>query len=202
MSSHEPVLQWSQENLNQLSLQELVQIILAQQEIIEQLSQEIERLRVSRDLDSQTSSKPPSTDLLKKSEKGTGTEPERPADQKKRKPGGQPGHPGKTRQGFSRIDRREVLRPQQCSHCGQNEWESEPVKVEVQQVAELVERPIEVVEDQRHHCQCRQCGHTMHPHQARINHPRTRFRSQTPSSAGMARELRTSALTIRAIDSK
>lgn len=160
MSSHEPVHQWSQENLNQLSPQELVQIIVAQRKIIEQLSEEIERLRVSRDLDSQTSSKPPSTDLLKKSEKRTGTEPERPADEKKRKPGGQPGHPGKTRQGFRRIDRREVLRPQQCSHCGQREWFDELVKVEVQQVAELVERPIEIVEYQRHHCQCRRCGQT------------------------------------------
>ena len=34
------------------------------------------------------------------------------------------------------------------------------MKVEVQQVAQLVERPIEVVEYQRHHCQCSNCGQT------------------------------------------
>ncbi len=143
-----------------MSKAELVQIILEWQNLLKQLTEEINLLRVSRDLDSQTSSKPPSTDLLKKSETRTATEPETTADQKKRKPGGQPGHPGKTRQGFSRIDRIEVLRPPQCSHCGQRECSDEPVKVEVQQVAELVERPIEVVEYQRHHCQCRRCGQT------------------------------------------
>jgi len=30
----------------------------------------------------------------------------------------------------------------------------------VQQVAQLVERPIEIVEYQRHSCQCAHCGHT------------------------------------------
>jgi len=39
---------------------------IAQQEQINQLTQEIERLKASLNLDSQTSSKPPSTDLLKK----------------------------------------------------------------------------------------------------------------------------------------
>ncbi|NEN94049.1 MAG: hypothetical protein F6J94_19555 [Moorea sp. SIO1F2] len=36
----------------------------------------------------------------------------------KRKPGGQPGHKGKTRKGFGRVDRCEMLRPLQCSICG------------------------------------------------------------------------------------
>jgi len=39
---------------------------IAQQAQINQLTQEIERLKASLNLDSQTSSKPPSTDLLKK----------------------------------------------------------------------------------------------------------------------------------------
>ncbi|NEO41047.1 MAG: hypothetical protein F6J90_33875 [Moorea sp. SIOASIH] len=58
---------------------------------------------ISRDLDSQTSSKPPSSDLLKKSEK----KPSLPSESNtsaKRKPGGQPGHKGKTRKGFGRVD--------------------------------------------------------------------------------------------------
>ena len=61
---------------NLLPKDELVGIVLAQQNIIDQLKQEInqlqkkiEKLKVSRDLDSKTSSKPPSTDLPKKSEK-------------------------------------------------------------------------------------------------------------------------------------
>nr|MDJ0571573.1 DUF6444 domain-containing protein [Pleurocapsa sp. MO_192.B19] len=87
------------EELNQLSKAELVQIILTQQKLIEQLRQEIEKLKLSRDLDSQTSSKPPSTDLLKKSEKPKASEDEADDHDKKRKPGGQPGHQGKTRKG-------------------------------------------------------------------------------------------------------
>ncbi|EKF00828.1 hypothetical protein FDUTEX481_08519, partial [Tolypothrix sp. PCC 7601] len=55
------------ESLNQLSKQELVEIIIEQSKVIGELQktvlelqQEIERLKVSRDLDSKTSSKPPS----------------------------------------------------------------------------------------------------------------------------------------------
>ncbi|ELR96439.1 hypothetical protein GLO73106DRAFT_00002330 [Gloeocapsa sp. PCC 73106] len=57
------------DELRQLPTEKLVEIILTQQKIIEELQQEIERLKISLNLDSQTSSKPPSTDLLKKSER-------------------------------------------------------------------------------------------------------------------------------------
>jgi len=63
------------EDLRQLPPEKLVEIILAQQAQLVQLTQEIEKLKVSLDLDSQTSSKPPSTDLLKKSEKGKDLNP-------------------------------------------------------------------------------------------------------------------------------
>ena len=76
----------------------------------------------------------------------------------KRKPGGQPGHPGSTRKGFGRVDRYEILRPIQCSDCQATSFETEPVQIDSQQVAQLVERPIEIVEYQRLHCQCRRCG--------------------------------------------
>lgn len=35
---------------------------------------------------------------------------------------------------------------------------SEPIKIEKQQVAQLVERPIEIVEYHRHRCCCQHCG--------------------------------------------
>ncbi|MEM8723198.1 MAG: hypothetical protein AAGE84_28595 [Cyanobacteria bacterium P01_G01_bin.39] len=47
-----------QEKLSQLSKEELVGIILTQLEAIESLKEEIERLKISRDLDSKISSKP------------------------------------------------------------------------------------------------------------------------------------------------
>ena len=45
-----------------------------------------------------------------------------------------------------------------CFACGQTQFGTEAIKVEKQQVAQLVERPIEIVEYQRHTCQCQHCG--------------------------------------------
>lgn len=149
--------QFDPENLKQLPTQELVAIILEQQRLIEQLTQAVNALQGRLHLDSQTSSLPPSTDLLKKPEKAKAKE-QPGAETPKRKPGGQPGHPGKTRKGFGRVDRYEVLRPQQCPHCGNFEFATEPLSVQVQQVAQLVERPIEIVEYQQQSCQCAHCG--------------------------------------------
>jgi len=123
------------EQLNQLSKQELVEIIVSQQQQIQELTQEIERLKLSQNLDSQTSSKPPSTDLLKKNENNQ----EKPSSNKQtstnKKPGGQPGHQGNTRKGFGHIDRYEITRPESCPHCGNQQLNSEPVKIDKQQVA-------------------------------------------------------------------
>ena len=105
-----------QATLRQLSTEQLVNIIVQQQQVIEQqqqaieqLTQEVNRLKVSLGLDSQTSSQPPSTDLLKKPEKAK-EQPEGTAEAPKRKPGGQLGHLGKTRKGFGRVDRYEIRR--------------------------------------------------------------------------------------------
>jgi transposase len=57
------------ERLPQLPSSELVKIVVQQQLVIEQLKQEVVRLKASLQKDSTTSSKPPSTDLLKKPEK-------------------------------------------------------------------------------------------------------------------------------------
>ena len=157
-------LKLDRETLGQLGLEQLVDIIIEQAIATEKLNkrileleQEVEKLKISRDLDSKTSSKPPCGDILKKSE----LKPEdnnEDSQTTKRKPGGQPGHTGKTRKGFSRVDRFEILRPQFCHCCGQTDFVSEPRKIETQQVAQLVECPIEVVEYHRHTCVCSGCG--------------------------------------------
>lgn len=158
MSQSQLGSQLKADELNQLSKAELGQIILTQQKLIEELKREIEKLKLSPNLDSKTSSKPPSTDLLKKSEKAKQDEDNKRDQKKKKKPGGQPGHQGKTRKGFARIDRIEIRQPDICSHCGQTEFADLPVKVDSRQVAQLVDKPIEVVEYHRHHCQCSRCG--------------------------------------------
>lgn len=154
------------ETLRQLAHSQLVEIIIEQAIAIEQLKSRvveletvIEKLKVSRDLDSTRSSKPPSGDILKKTEKKLEDKPEE-NEGAKRKPGGQPGHQGKTRKGFGRVDRFEILRPQVCSCCGQRKFIGSPIKIETQQVAQLVERPIEIVEYQRYTCICSECGET------------------------------------------
>ncbi len=142
--------QHSNDDLYQLSKEELV-------EIIKGLQTEIVRLKEILNLDSKTSSKPPSQDIIKKSEKQKSTSD---TDEKepKRKPGGQPGHEGKTRKGFGRVDRIEILRPEVCLHCGGTHFTTDTTKVEIQQVAQLVANPIEIVEYHRHHYQCTHCG--------------------------------------------
>jgi transposase len=158
--------QLDREILGQLATEQLVDMIIEQAIAIDQLKSRvielesvIEKLKVSRDLDSTTSSKPPSADILKKTEKKLEDEVGE-SETPKRKPGGQPGHPGKTRKGFGRVDRFDILRPQVCKCCGQREFSNEPIKIETQQVAQLVERPIEIVEYQRYTCICSECGET------------------------------------------
>ena len=58
--------------------------------------------------------------------------------QPKRSPGGQPGHQGKTRKGFGRVDRYEVLKPLVCAKCGSLRWNDTSVQINTQQVAQLV----------------------------------------------------------------
>ena len=116
------------ESLKQLSPGQMVRIILQQQQLIEQLQQELERLKAQQRTDSQTSSKPPSSDLLVKSEKYQ--EATQKAQEGKRKPGGQPGHPGKTRKGFGRVDKYEVLRPRSCPNCGGEQFVEAAVAVQ------------------------------------------------------------------------
>jgi transposase len=143
------------EIIEQWSHEELVKLVLRQQKIIERLEQEIERLKDKQPSNSQTSSKPPSSDLLQKSEKAK--EEKKEEGEQKRLPGGQPGHIGKTRKGFERVDRYELSEPSVCDHCGSREL-SEAISIQKQQVACLVARPIEIVEFQRAKCQCLSCG--------------------------------------------
>jgi len=146
-----------QAQLNQLSKEELVSLVVEARQKLKELEERITQLTISLKLDSKNSSKPPSTDLLKKSEKPKPTSQEEES-KPKRKPGGQPGHQGSTRKGFNRMDRVSILSPVQCEHCGSALAETAVVKTEKQQVAQLVARPIEIVEYHRQHCQCVHCG--------------------------------------------
>lgn len=131
--------QFERESLEQMSQPVLVDIILRQQESIQQLFEEVTRLKAIINRNSSDFSKPPSSDFLKKSEIAKAA----PAAVEKRKAGGQPGDLGATRTGFGQVDRFEVVRPQECPKCGGQTWIE--IGVKTRQCARLVEKPIEVV---------------------------------------------------------
>ena len=99
------------EIVDQLSREELVKIVLTQQKLIEKLQQELENLKERQPSNSKTSSKPPSSDLIQKSETAKVDNSKESESEAKRKPGGQPGHIGKTRKGFGRVDRYQISTP-------------------------------------------------------------------------------------------
>ena len=85
--------QFERAALEQMSQSVLVDVILRQQESIQELFEEVARLKGIINRNSSDSSKPPSSDFLKKSEIAKAEI----ADSGKRKAGGQPGHRGATR---------------------------------------------------------------------------------------------------------
>jgi len=141
------------ESLEKLTHQELVDIVLQFQELIFKQNETLEKLKSHLGKDSKTSSKPPSSDLLQRPEKAK--EEEKPQG---RRPGGQKGHEGKTRKGFGRIDRTEILPAKKCNHCGSENLEKTGIRERRQVVAQLVERPIEIVEYRQECTHCKDCG--------------------------------------------
>ncbi len=122
------------EIVEQWSREELFKLVLRQQKLIEKLEQELEKLKERQPSNSKTSSKPPSSDLIQKSETAKVDNSSEAESEPKRKPGGQPGHIGKTRKGFGRVDRYQISTPESCEHCGSREL-SEIIGYSKQQVA-------------------------------------------------------------------
>jgi DNA-binding protein H-NS len=139
----------------QQQLQQQQRKLTEKQQLIEEQQQEIEQLKEAlnklKNRDSSNSSIPPSAEQLKK-----------PSDKSKRKKGFKRGpkydHPGKTRNGFGQADQIIELELETCPMC---QAAVEPVTAsagKVQQVAELVDQPVEIREYRRRLCQCANCG--------------------------------------------
>jgi transposase len=80
------------EIVDQLSREELVKIVLTQQKLIQKLQQEFEKLKERQPSNSKTSSKPPSSDLIQKSELAKVDNSKESEKEPNPKPGGQRGH--------------------------------------------------------------------------------------------------------------
>jgi len=132
-----------------------------------QLQQRLERLegelaRTREELakarkDSSNSSKPPSSDIVKP------PKPPETSQEGKRKIGAQPGHPRHERRAFTPVEVDEVIEHalDRCPRCG-GQLSKAPEAPRVIQQAELVEKPIRVVEHRALAHWCHRCGKVRH----------------------------------------
>jgi hypothetical protein len=121
---------------------------------LSQLQAEVEQLKEAlRKLSSRTSensSQSPSTDGYKKKSKEI--------KRRRKKQGPKYGHVGKTRNGFASVDHKIELHCERCPKCGSAVEQIADAPVRRHQIAELVEKPVEVREYQRPKYECSACG--------------------------------------------
>jgi transposase len=149
----------------ELSREELIELVGALKEVVQVLQGENAKLRervgeLERwlGMNSQNSSKPPSSDAP--------WAPKPPASRpdSDRKQGGQPGHPGHCRKliPVEQVTRLEKIKPVRCPDCGR-ELVGEDSHPERRQVWDLPEVRPEVTEYQRHTLGCPHCGRSVMP---------------------------------------
>ncbi|NJL57206.1 IS66 family transposase, partial [bacterium] len=130
----------SREQLRQLDKELLIGIILELRELVYEQSARIQALENQLAKNSTNSSKPPSSDGLKKAkslrEKG------------QRKTGGQKGHPGTTLEMTAEPDEVVLHTPESCDHCGTMLADAPVSGVERRQVFDIPPVRIQVTEHQ------------------------------------------------------
>ena len=117
-------------------------------ELFAKLESRIEGLEKRLNLNSSNSSKPPSSDGLKRKTKSL-----RPKNTR-RKPGGQPGHPGQTLQQSPAPDITHTIALDRCPDCGADLRDEPLAREEKRQVFDLPPIAMEVSE---HRAQCKWC---------------------------------------------
>jgi transposase len=133
--------------LSQLSKDQLIALLLAQEARIAELER---RLGLNRS----NSGKPPSSDGLKKPPRTSSLR--QPSGQK---PGGQPGHPGERLRRSETPDAVIDHYPPSCAACGALLTKAMATDFVARQVFDLPEpRPLIVTEHRAHGCRCAACG--------------------------------------------
>ncbi len=144
----------SREELERLTKEELIELLLKQAELLVQLQAELEVLRVQLDkgrkppTTSKNSSQPPSRDQKRSL----------PADRQRRKHGPPAGHPKHVRQFVACPDRVVTVRNATCPACQADLREQPGQLVAVNQITELPAIPTEVIEVRQYAQVCPQCG--------------------------------------------
>jgi transposase len=115
------------------------------------LTAKILELEEKLNTNSKNSSKPPSQDPFRT---------KRSSEPSGRKPGGQPGHPGHSRQIFpqDKLSKTIELKPSSCPNCNGTVFDEHPVFVECKQIVELPEIQPEVTQYNILTCRCGKCG--------------------------------------------
>ena len=133
-------------------LQQVIQELRARVQQLEQANQQLQEQLAKEQKNSSTSSKPPSSDIVKP------PKPSLEPNQDKRKIGGQPGHPPHVRLPFppEKITKTELYQLPCCPKCGQDlEKMSEPPRI-VQQI-DLAEIKFTIEEHRSHMSWCPHC---------------------------------------------
>ena len=138
---------------------ELISTLIARnaelQELVVSQASRIAELERRLGLNSGNSGKPPSSDGLKKQPRRTQSLRMRSG----KKPGGQPGHPGKTLRQVTDPDAAIEHFPNTCAGCGGALEAGASEGFTARQVFDLPKpQPLEVIEHRAHVCRCGKCG--------------------------------------------
>lgn len=128
------------------------QVEMLQKQVAE-LQKEVQRLKDQLAKNSRNSSKPPSSDGLKK------PSPKSLRPRGKRKPGGQKGHSGSTLKMASNPDQTVVYPVNQCQRCGHRLANEASIDVEKRQVFDIPPIQMGITEHQAEIKHCSHCGH-------------------------------------------
>lgn len=128
------------------------QVELLQKQMVE-LQKEVQRLKDQLAKNSRNSSKPPSSDGLKK------PSPKSLRPRGKRKPGGQKGHLGSTLKMVDNPDYSVLYPVNQCQHCGHRLADEASIDVEKRQVFDIPPIQMGVTEHKAQIKECSHCGH-------------------------------------------
>jgi len=142
LSRRQQLFEWARAGLSKV-----IDLLLRLEAEVRQLRQQVKELKARLALNSTNSSKPPSSDGLAKAT----PKPQSLRTPTGRRPGGQPGHAGRTLQPVARPDHVRVHQLQRCpcGRCGGRSLHPEPVLGhEKRQVFELPQKPLEVTEHQ------------------------------------------------------
>ena len=138
------------------AVEELLDVIAAPHAQIVSLLARVAELERRLGLNSSNSGKPPSSDGLAKPSLRGGRLRERSG----KRPGGQPGHPGKTLRQIETPDVTLDHFPEICTGCGAALSPALAIGHTARQVFDLPEpQPLIVTEHRAHRCRCAACGH-------------------------------------------